>query len=91
MVGITAIGDLAGLTILAVVSGRRTLSAQLFLMILTRRAVLAAIDQAADCDPVANFKAADGVANGGHMADDLVARYAWVNSVVPVVLHLVGV
>ncbi|MNC70184.1 hypothetical protein D3C75_1209670 [compost metagenome] len=65
--------------------------AQLFLMLGAGGALQAAVDLAADGDPVADLEAADVAADGRDMADDFVAGHAGVDGVVPVVVYLMRV
>ncbi len=55
------------------------------------RTMLAAVDQAADADGVADLEAADRVADRAHRADDLMARHARVERPVPFRANLVQV
>src|SRR5690606_34199210 len=62
VVGVATVGDLAGVTILAVVGGSRTFFAALFVAIVAGRTFHAAVDQAADGDGIANLEFADAAA-----------------------------
>jgi len=84
-------GSVSGNAVLVVVGLGIALAAELLFAFLALIAMLAAIDQAADRDRIADLKAGDRAAYLDHTADDLVAGHDGIHAPAPIVAGLVKV